>query len=433
MSSFIDAAEFGFSPEAEPLKNTAALQRAVDQRGTIIVTRPGIYETGGTVYIGSDTTLQFGNGVALKKVDAQGPFSHVLLNKGALTKTYDRNIVIEGLQIIVNGIDKIHSEVYGLRGQLAFFYIKDLRIERFRCHDLEKMQFGIHVCTFEDIIVNDVVIEGDKDGVHLGRGKRFTISNGIFRTYDDAVALNAQDFSTSNPELGWIENGLVQNCYDLPDGKDPIGFFCRILAGGWKDWESGMEVQQSDTVISDGRLYRVQAQPDGTVYKSATKPTHETGQKELDGINWGMVQEDIIYTAGVRNVIFRDIYQEKPRISFSVRLVTGRFNRSYYPGAQAPLQRQLRFDNVRVLHGSPVPLLECSSPVDAISIINSSIADNRIIFNRNSELVNYGETSVNITGCVFNVLPPEEIIDNLIEEKIIHVQKMANTFIRNSA
>ncbi len=433
MNCFIDAVEFGFSPESNPMENTAALQRAVDHGGTVIVSRPGTYETGGTVYVGSNTTLQFGNGVFLKKVDVQGPFTHVLLNKGALTKTYDRNIVIEGLHIIVNGIDKPYAEVYGLRGQLAFFYIKDLRIERFRCHDLDKMQFGIHICTFEDININDVVIEGDKDGVHLGRGTRFTISNCIFRTYDDAVALNAQDFSTSNPELGWIENGVVQNCYDLPDGKAPIGFFCRILAGGWKDWKPGMEVQQSDTVISNGRLYRVQAEPDGTSYKSATRPTHKTGQKELDGINWGMVQEDILYTAGVRNVVFRDIFQEKPRTSFSVRLVTGRFNRSYYPGAQAPLQRQLRFDNVRVLHDSPAPILECSSPVDVLSFTNSSIADNRIIFNRNSELVDYGETSVNITGCVFNVLPPEEIIDNSIEEKVIHVQKMANSFIKDNA
>lgn len=432
MSCIINAAKFGFSPEADPLKNTAALQQAVDQGGTIIVTRPGSYEIGGTVYIGSHTTLEFGNGIFLKKVDVQGPFTHVLLNKGALTNTYDRNIVINGLHIIVNGIDKTHTEIYGLRGQLAFFYIKDLRIERFRCHDLEKMQFGIHICTFEDIIVNDVIIEGDKDGVHLGRGSRFTISNAIFRTYDDAIALNAQDFSTSNPELGWIENGLVQNCYDLPDGKNPIGFFCRILAGGWNNWEPGMEVQQSDTVIANGRLYRVQAQPDGTCYKSETMPTHETGQKELDGINWGMVQEDIIYTAGVRNVVFRDIFQEKPRITFSVRLVTGRFNRSYYPGAQAPLQKQLLFDNVRVLHDLPVPLLECSSPVDSLSLTNSSIADNPIIFNRNSVLKEYGETSVNITGCVFSKIPPEEIIENTIEEKTIHVQKTANSFIKDS-
>lgn len=71
--------------------------------------------------------------------------------------------------------------VPGLHGQIAFFYIRDLRIQRFRCLDLAQLQYAIHVCTFEDIIVDDVIIQGDKDGVHLGRGKRFTIRNGVFR------------------------------------------------------------------------------------------------------------------------------------------------------------------------------------------------------------------------------------------------------------
>lgn len=433
MNSFCNAAKFGFSPGATPMENTKALQKAVDQGGTIIVGQPGIYEMGGTVYIGSNTTLKFGNGVSLKKVDAEGPFTHVILNKGALSKTFDQNIVIEGLHIIVNGMDKAMTEVYGLRGQLAFFYIKDLRIERFRCYDLDKMQFAVHICTFEDIIINDVIIEGDKDGVHLGRGNRFTISNGVFRTYDDAVALNAHDYATSNPELGWIENGVVQNCHDLPDGKDPIGFFCRILAGGWKDWEPDMMVQHSDSVISNGKVYRVQAEPDGTVYKSETRPIHKSGSKKYDGINWGVVQDDIVYTAGVRNVVFRDIFLEKARTSFSVHFDSGKYSRSYYPGSEIPVQKHLLFDNIRIMHDSNEPLIGVGTPVDTLNLTNSSINNNRIRFYNNSELKEFGETSVNITGCVFNVLPPEEIIDNSLEEKVVHVQKMANTFIKDNA
>lgn len=433
MNSFCNAVDYGFSPDSAPMENTKALQKAVDQGGTIIVSQPGTYEIGGTVYVGSYTTLKFGNGVSLKKVDATGFFSHVFLNKGALTKTYDQNIVIEGLHVIVNGIDKVFSEVYGLRGQVAFFYIKDLRIERFRCYDLEEMQFGIHICTFEDIIVNDVVIEGKKDGVHLGPGKRFTISNGVFRTYDDAVALNARDYATSNPELGWIENGVVQNCHDLPDGKDPIGYFCRILAGGWKDWEPDMVVQHSDSVISNGKLYRVQAKADGSVYKSKNPPSHNSGSKEYEGINWGVVQENVVYTAGVRNVVFRDIFLEKARTSFSVHFDNGRFSRSYYPGSDIPVQKHLLFDNIRVMHDEEEPLIGIATPVDSLNITNSSINNNRIVFSRNSDLEEYGETSVNITGCVFNVLPPEEIIDNSIEEKVVHVQKVANTFIKDNA
>ena len=341
--SGLDAADFGFSPEASGIENTEALQRAVDQGGTITVGRQGTYKIAGTVYVGSDTSLVFGNSVFLKKVDERGRFSHVLLNKGARTKTYDHHITIAGLNLMINGIDVNTFEVYGLRGQIAFFYVKDLRIEHFRCLDIGKTQFCIHVCTFEDLVIDDVIIKGDKDGVHLGRGKRFTISNGVFQTFDDAVALNAHDYSSANPELGWIEDGIVEKCSDL-DAEKTTGFFCRILGGAWIDWKHGMEVQQSDSVISNGRIYRVQAQADGMVYKSVTQPAHKSGSRVLDGINWGVVQSDITYTAGVRNVVFRDIYLEKPRIGFSVHFDNDDYSRSYYPGAIIPKQEQLSFE-----------------------------------------------------------------------------------------
>jgi hypothetical protein len=430
MESFTNAADFGFSPDTAPMENVKALQAAVDNGGTIIVSQPGTYEVGGTVYVGSNTTIKFGNGVSLKKVDAEGIFTHVLLNKGALTRTYDENIVVEGLHIIVNGIDKPMSEVFGLRGQIAFFYIKDLRIERFRCYDLDTMQFAIHICTFEDIIVNDVIIKGNKDGVHLGRGNRFTISNGVFQTYDDAVALNAQDYSTSNPELGWIENGVVQNCYDLPDGKDPVGFFCRILAGGWIDWREGMEVQQSDTVISNGRMYRVQANPDGTVYKSVTRPTHVTPSEVLDGIRWGYVQDHLTYTAGVRNVVFRDIVLKKPRPGFSAHFDQGRFSRSYYPGAEYPVQEKLLFDNIRVQHDTEMQFVGIATPVDVLTITNSCFKKGKIRFFSNADMADYGETLVNLTGCVFNDVPPEDIIDNTVEGKVIHFREYASAVLK---
>jgi len=100
-----DAAAFGFSPEASGIENTKALQRAVDQAGTIVVSKLGTYKIAGTVFVGGNTALNFGNDVFLKKVPEQGAFTHVLLNKGALTKTYDEHISVDGLQIIVNGVD----------------------------------------------------------------------------------------------------------------------------------------------------------------------------------------------------------------------------------------------------------------------------------------------------------------------------------------
>ncbi len=397
---FVDAAEFGFAPEATGLENARALQAAVDGGGTVVVSRPGTYRLAATVYVGSRTALIFGAGVVVQKTPEAGPFTHAFLNKGALTKTYDEQILISGLNLSVNGVDICKFEVFGLRGQIAFFYVKDLRIERFRCPDLGPAQYGIHVCTFEDLQVDDVIIKGAKDGVHLGRGRRFRIANGVFQTFDDAVALNAHDYDTGNPELGWIEDGVVENCHDL-NAENTVGFFCRILAGGWIDWREGMEVQKSDTVVSGGRLYRVQADADGQVYRSLTRPTHARGRVTLDGINWVVVQTDVTYTAGVRNVTFRDIFCAKPRVTFSIHFDVGKYSRSYYPGAPVPRQEKLTFDNVRVLHDQPRDFLAVGTPVDLVSITNCVFADSPIRFHGNEAMTDYGPTRLNLVGCAF--------------------------------
>jgi hypothetical protein len=425
-TGFTNAADFGFSTGASGIENTKALQKAVDQTGTIIISQTGTYKLAGTVYVGSHTTIQFANNVFIKKVNEQGDFSHVLINKGAATRTHDQNIVIDGLQIIVNGVDvRKFKEAYGLHGQLAFFYIKDLKINRFRCMDLGKGQYGIQICTFEDITINDVVIRGAKDGVHLGRGKRFTISNGVFQTGDDAIALNAHDYAVGNPEMGWIEDGVIENIHD-ERGVKMGGYFCRILAGAWIDWKAGMEVQQSDIVVSNGKLYRVQAKPDGRIYKSLTAPTHEKGNQVLDSINWGMVQTDVIYSAGVRNIVIRNIFLEQPRIGFSIHFDNDKFSRSYYPGAIVPKQEQLTFDNIRVLYNEPSDLFQVRTPVDVITISNSSFRNNRIVFLENKAMINYLKTQINIYGCVFNQNGQMDLLINKVEGKQILLKTSAN-------
>ncbi|WP_068609431.1 glycoside hydrolase family protein [Paenibacillus swuensis] len=435
MNGFVNAADYGFLPESTGIANASALQQALDIGGTIIVSKPGTYKLARTVYMGSYTTLIFGNDTRVQKEDEEGSFSHVILNKGALTKTYDQHISIENLHILVNGMDVRKYEVFGLHGQLAFFYVQDLRIARFRCMDLGKAQYGIHICTFEDIIIHDVIIKGDKDGIHLGRGKRFHISHGVFETYDDAIALNAHDYDVGNPELGWIEDGLVENCHDLArtqENNDSDGFFCRILAGAWKDWEAGMEVQKSDTVVSDGRLYRVKADPDSKVYVSNTQPVHSSGSKIIDGINWTLVQKDVTYTAGVRNVTFRHIRLSKARVGFSIHFDNDRFSRSYYPGAQVPGQEQLLFDDIRVLHDHKKPLISISTPVDVITIVNSSIRHNSIEFNGNRAMTDYLKTTINMMGCVFKHKGFMYLVENNVKHKVVHLKTTASVEVDES-
>jgi len=439
-TGFIDASSFGFSPEATGMENVAAMQKAIDLGGTIVVSKPGTYKIASTLYIGSNTSLIFGNDIYLKKVNEQGLFAQVILNKGALTKSYDEHITIEGLHVITNEVDNCSDIVIGLRGHLGFYYVKDLKIKGFRCYDLTVCQYAIHISRFEDVIIEDVIIKGQKDGIHFGPGKRFTIRDGVFQTFDDAIALNGQDYSTTDPELGWIEDGVIENCYDLKQEKT-VGYFCRMLAGGWIDWKKGMKVQQSDAVVSNGRIYRVIMPPDATFYESVTRPGFESGTKVLDGITWLMAQDTVLYTAGVRNVVFRDIQLEKSRVPFSIEFNMGRFNRSYYSGAEVPVQENIILDNVKVLYDKNIPLVQISSPVNMITITNSRLKNTIFRFYGNEVLPEYlkenivsdfFKTSINIHGCIFDHEGEMVLIHNTAKGKEIELKTSSNFELREN-
>ena len=431
---FTNANDYGFSPSAKGIVNVAALQKALDNGGTIIVSEPGTYKISSSLYVESNTSLIFGKGVYLKKVDEQGVFAQVLINKGALSRSYNENIAVEGLHIIVNEIDNCSDLVLGLRGLVSFSYVKDLKIKGFRCFDLTGCQYGIQISRFEDVIIEDVIIKGQKDGIHFGPGKRFTIRDGVFQTFDDAIALNGQDYSTSNPELGWIEDGIIENCYDLNQNKT-VGYFCRMLAGGWKDWEEGMNVQQSDAVVSNEKIYRVKMDPDATLYESVTRPDFESGTKVLDGITWVMTQEIISHTGGVRNVIFRNIQLEKPRIPFSIEFNMGRYNRSYYVGSEIPVQENIILDNVKVLYDKNIPLIQVSSPVNMITISNSRLKNIGLKFYGNEILPDYlkdnivadfFKTCINIHGCIFEQKGEMVLLQNMAKDKEIEIKTSSN-------
>src|SRR4028119_1529973 len=129
---------------------------------------------------------------------------------------------------------------------------------------------------------------------------------------------------------------------------------------------AGVGVRRPGPPASMGRLSRVRAEPDGTVFRSQTQPTHERGGQVLDGIRWEVVQNDVTYTAGVRNVTFRDIFLRKPRTAFSIHFDNDRYSRSYYPGSPVPLQQNLCFENVSVIHEKATDFLAVSTPVDEL-------------------------------------------------------------------
>ena len=191
---------------------------------------------------------------------------------------------------------------------------------------------------------------------------------------------------------------MIEDCYDLDDDST-TGYFCRILAGSWCDWYEGMEIQHSDSVVCNGKVYRAFMKPDGKIYKSITPPSHEKGMCVVDGINWIPVCNKPIYNCGCRNIHFKDIHIKKKRpTAFSIHFDKDNYSRSYYPNSEAPVQSNLTFENVILENDIPVFLLS-KTPAETLRIVNSDIANGNFVFkNIKSEGIVYPETDIMFMG-----------------------------------
>jgi len=382
---------FGFLPGNDAQANSEALQRCLDGGGTIRVRKAGVYDICRTLKVDAGTRLSFDNGVILRRTPApDGTIARfVLINRGAFSRTYDKDICISGLNLCCNGLDAGAGHpmdiptIVGLNCQLGFFYVKHLHIDHLAIADLPKHDFALQICTFEDAVVEDVRIEGMKDAVHFGPGRGFAVRRGIFKTYDDPIALNAHDYTTSNPELGWIENGIIEDCIDLDDPENgTTGFFARILAGGWRDWEPGMDIQSSgDAVVCGGRIYRSNGPKIKQNYTSTCRPDHPEGTVTYpDGITWTLSQDrNLCHSCGVRNVVFRDIrLQKKRHVALCLHFDHDQYSRSYYPYAEIPVQSNIVFERVSVENEIPA-LIQSRTPVDSIILRDSRIGSSKIL------------------------------------------------------
>lgn len=325
------AADFGFSPAATPDANAQALQKALDGGRKIVkITEPGEYLLDRTVYLDDFTVLSCEPGVILKK--AAG-YVHVLVNRGVLTRSWNQNIFLENVQISVNEksvCSPVGSPTFGLRGHVSFFRAKNVGIRNFKCLDVFGGQFCVQFCSFENFLMEDFEIRGMKDGMHVGAGKNFIIRNGLCQTFDDAIALNAQDYATSQPTQGTIENGLVENVTDL--NLDPTsGNAVRLLTGAWVDWHEGIMLQNGDTVRHGKNIYRVHAKLDTTQYRSSVPPTHSEGSwVSPDGINFVHNSNDGLDRAEILNVTIRN-FKSLSRNGFAAWWEDGKWHRAVHP------------------------------------------------------------------------------------------------------
>ena len=276
------------------------------------------------------------------------------------------------------------------------------------------------------MLVENAYIEGMKDGVHFGSGKNFVVRNCQFRTYDDAVALNAHDYSSGNPELGWIENGLIENCVDL--SREQLGFFSRILAGSWIDWRKGMMIRHSDTVVHNGRLYRAYMQADGKEYISVTPPTHTEGTVTLDGnITWVMVQEGTHRNVGCRNIIFRNITLEGNRhTGFKLHFDNEASSHSVYPGSVLPVQENITFENVKVVSREMKGFMRSNTPIKNIVVKDCDLAHTRmVIYRADVPNVHYEKGDITLENLTYAPIEekPMLLIENGLDIETVYKNK----------
>ncbi len=409
INEIVNAANCGFLPGADADENSAALNKAAENGGTVRITVPGVYDISEPIYLGSDTALYFAPGVTLRRVPCKnGDNGNAFVNRGAFTGKPDHNIGIYGLTLLVNGTECLRAElggtktVIGLRAHISFLYVEDLTLSGITVPDLCKIDYAISVCEFRRALVENCRLEGDKDGVHFGPGTDFTVRNCVFRTTDDAIALNCSDYSISNPTLGSIENGLIENCLDLPD-TPTLSMFLRILVGGWKHWEKGMRVFHSDAVIHNGRLYRVVMRPDNESYISDTPPTHETGFAEYDGIRWvrthlGYAPEALPVTANCRNITVRNctILRARPR-QVLIYASYDEWLHSYHPGCPQPEVKDIRFENVQVL-AETEHFIHIETKTENVSVINCALRGSDIIETPNRQMTPYPKAEIRFGG-----------------------------------
>lgn len=379
------ANEYGFLPNNDAYQNAIALQAVVELGGEIFVERAGVYDLSETVEIGDDTTLIFGEGVQIcRQQSRSGRNGIAFVNKGASTHTYNHDIKIIGLHLDCNGIESAdwgaNSRHVGLRAQVGMIYVKNLVVEGYECIGLLKKDYGIQISAFEHIRLENLYIVGEKDGVHLGWGRDFVIRHGRFCTFDDPIALNAFDYSPSNTHVGWIENGLIEDCYDL-DADTTTGYFCRILGGAWCDWYEGMEVQHSDTVCSFGRVYRVVMKPDGKFYRSMTPPSHEFGVAVYDGIQWVCVRDEAVYDCGCRNIVFRDIHLQKKREhrAIGISLNYDQYARSYVPNCKPVPHSNITLERI-FIESDVKKLFGSNYPSENIRLTDTDMKDAKLYF-----------------------------------------------------
>jgi hypothetical protein len=399
------AADFGFSPSASASDNVAALQKALDGGGRIIIDKPGVYDLNNTLLLDSDTHLLGVPGVVLRKV---APYCNVLLNRGALTKQYNENITIEGLEVRVNNQEAMPTLVYGLRAQFGFFYIRNLTLRNFSCLDGKEHQYLMYVVTWSNLRIENVRFAGDKDGIKLNNGHNAVIQDVEFNTFDDGTSLCGTDYASTLVEAGDVYNVIYRRVIDR-QYKNIFGRTCLIYTGSWAEFARGNEYGAGDFCLHRGKLYQ-STNPAGFVAIGAQPPVHDEGIVTGDDkISWRYVQPCDFYQSNVYNVTFEDcVFEKSGNIianfitpAWYYRKICG-IHRNFFPGTERNSSSwNFSINNCKIAGADPQVLVNVMGSMRDVSINGCTFSNPRsTAVNVDRDSMN-AELNVSIHDCTF--------------------------------
>lgn len=148
-----------------PAENTRLQQQYLDQGGTVRIECLGVYDCEGGLTLGDHTALECGAGVFLWRTgDCTRRLTPFLANNGLYDNSTNHNIRLEGVHLIVKGVDyKAMPRFSGMREQEGFSGVHQLVILDFECHDLGETGF---------VRLGSILISGNRHAGIIGNNRK---------------------------------------------------------------------------------------------------------------------------------------------------------------------------------------------------------------------------------------------------------------------
>jgi hypothetical protein len=427
-----NAEDYGLSSSASAATNTAALQTALNGGNCSVLIRfgtgTGIFEVNDTLLVDSNTSIVCEPGVVLKKTAS---YAQVFLNRGALTKTYNENILIDGLEISVNGNDPDSTLVFGLRANMGFYYIKNSTFKNFTCTDGGTNCFMFYCIKWENLVFDNIKMAGDKDGVNFGPGHGAIIDNYLCESFDDGSALATIAYPSACVEVGDVYDITYRNVIDRNAvGQLSGGFFTRAVTSSWMDWTSGFTYSTGNICLNAGHLYQ-NHNANGWSGVGTVAPTHHSGVVTgADGVIWRYKQDATFYHADIWNITYDCCTFRKARPTF---YANGWFSADTYCGGIYPgTETDSKIWGIKIINSTikfTDEIVQSDGNLLDILIANNVIEDVTGIYINPDLYTQIFSNELNITLCG-NVLRncPSYLIYNVRENDSVIVKSSGNSY-----